>query len=110
MKHVLRSTPAFIPAQAGIDVSVKDLFAFEERHPGSRRLADTRARMQAILAVTVPFFALILLGCLAARQRALPEAPIPGLNAYVLFFALPCMLFRFGASMPFARLIASAFR
>src|SRR5206468_12463197 len=35
----------------------------------------------------------------------LPDGAIPGLNAYVLFFALPCMLFRFGSSQPFARLI-----
>ncbi|MBC7956352.1 MAG: AEC family transporter [Cytophagales bacterium] len=61
--------------------------------------------MQAILAVTVPFFALVLCGYLAAQRRVLPEAAIPGLNAFVLFFALPCMLFRFGASMPFAQLI-----
>jgi len=61
--------------------------------------------MQAILAVTIPFFALVLCGYLAAQRRVLPEAAIPGLNAYVLFFALPCMLFRFGASMPFAQLI-----
>src|SRR3954454_1282489 len=60
--------------------------------------------MQAIFAVTVPFFALVLLGWLAARSHALPETAIPGLNAYVLFFALPCMLFRFGASLPLARL------
>jgi len=60
--------------------------------------------MQAILAVTVPFFALVLLGWLAARAGPLPESAIPGLNAYVLFFALPCMLFRFGASLPLARL------
>ncbi len=64
--------------------------------------------MQAILAVTIPFFALILLGYWAARQGALPEAAIPGLNAYVLFFALPCMLFQFGSSMPFSRLIDPA--
>ena len=64
--------------------------------------------MQAILAVTVPFFALVLCGYLAARRRVLPEAAIPGLNAYVLFFALPCLLFRFGASMPFAQLIDPA--
>jgi malonate transporter len=64
--------------------------------------------MQAILAVTIPFFALVLCGFLAARQRVLPEAAIPGLNAFVLFFALPCMLFRFGASMPFAQLINPA--
>ena len=60
--------------------------------------------MQPILAVTVPFFALVLLGWLAARTGPLPESAIPGLNAYVLFFALPCLLFRFGASMPLARL------
>ena len=61
--------------------------------------------MQAILTVTIPFFALVLLGFLAAQRRLLPESAIPGLNAYVLYFALPCMLFRFGASMPFAQLI-----
>lgn len=61
--------------------------------------------MQAILAVTIPFFALVLCGYLAAQRKVLPEAAIPGLNAFVLFFALPCMLFRFGASMPFAQLI-----
>jgi len=64
--------------------------------------------MQAILAVTIPFFALVLCGYLAAQRRVLPEAAIPGLNAFVLFFALPCMLFRFGASMPFAQLINPA--
>jgi len=51
------------------------------------------APMQAILAVTVPFFALVLLGYLAAQREVLPESAIPGLNAYVLFFALPWMLF-----------------
>jgi malonate transporter len=60
--------------------------------------------MQAIFAVTGPFFALVLLGWLAARTYALPESAIPGLNLYVLFFALPCMLFRFGSSLPLARL------
>ena len=61
--------------------------------------------MQAILAVTVPFFALVLCGYLAARQRVLPEAAIPGLNAFVLYFALPCMLFRFGVSTPLGELL-----
>ena len=61
--------------------------------------------MQSILAVTVPFFALVLCGYLATRRGLLPEAAIPGLNAYVLFFALPCLLFKFGSSMPFSRLI-----
>jgi malonate transporter len=61
--------------------------------------------MQAILAVTVPFFALVLCGFLAARHRVLPEAAIPGLNAFVLYFALPCMLFRFGTNTPLAQLL-----
>ena len=61
--------------------------------------------MQAIFNVTLPFFALVLCGYLAARARVLPEAAIPGLNAYVLFFALPCMLFRFGAGTPIAELL-----
>ena len=56
--------------------------------------------MQAILAVTVPFFALVLAGYLAARRHVLPESAIPGLNAFVLYFALPCLLFRFGARTP----------
>jgi predicted permease len=56
--------------------------------------------MSAVLAVTVPFFALVLAGYLAAQRRVLPEAAIPGLNAFVLYFALPAMLFRFGAETP----------
>jgi predicted permease len=56
--------------------------------------------MQAVLAVTAPFFALVLCGYLAARQRVLPESAIGGLNSFVLYFALPCMLFRFGAGTP----------
>jgi hypothetical protein len=61
--------------------------------------------MQAILAVTVPFFALVLCGYLAGRARLLPEEAIPGLNIFVLYFALPCMLFRFGASLPVAQIV-----
>lgn len=61
--------------------------------------------MQAILAVTVPFFALVLCGYLAARQRVLPESAIPGLNAFVLYFALPCLLFRFGMNTALGQLL-----
>jgi predicted permease len=61
--------------------------------------------MLAILAVTFPFFALVLCGYLAVRRALLPQAAIPGLNSFVLYFALPCMLFRFGAATPLARLL-----
>ena len=58
-----------------------------------------------ILRVTFPFFALVLCGYLAARRGLLPLAAIPGLNTFVLFFALPCMLFRFGSGTPIAQLL-----
>jgi malonate transporter and related proteins len=58
--------------------------------------------MTAVLAVTVPFFALVLAGYVAGWRHVLPESAIPGLNAFVLYFALPCMLFRFGLNTPLA--------
>ena len=61
--------------------------------------------MLEVLRVTFPFFALVLCGYLAARKGLLPLEAIPGLNGFVLFFALPCMLFRFGASTPIAQLL-----
>lgn len=56
--------------------------------------------MLAILNVTTPFFALVLCGFLAARFRMLPDNAVPALNTFVLYFALPCMLFRFAAGTP----------
>ena len=61
--------------------------------------------MLEILRVTFPFFALVLCGYGAARLKFLPLEAIPGLNGFVLFFALPCMLFRFGADTPIAQLL-----
>jgi predicted permease len=58
-----------------------------------------------IFFITFPFFALVLCGYAAARRRLLPLDAIPGLNGFVLFFALPCMLYRFGASTPIAQLL-----
>jgi predicted permease len=61
--------------------------------------------MLQILAVTLPFFALVAAGYVAARRQVLPIDAIPGLNVFVLFFALPCMLYRFGARTPIAQLL-----
>ena len=63
--------------------------------------------MLSILLVTFPFFALVLCGYIAARRALLPQAAIPGLNTFVLYFALPCMLYRFGSSTPIAQLLDS---
>lgn len=62
-------------------------------------------RVLNILLVTFPFFALVLAGYVAAYRRWLPLEAIPGLNGFVLYFALPCLLFRFGASTPIVQLL-----
>jgi malonate transporter len=59
----------------------------------------------SILLVTFPFFALVLAGYVAARRRMLALEAIPGLNGFVLYFALPCMLYRFGANTPIDQLL-----
>ena len=64
--------------------------------------------MLSVLLITFPFFALVLCGYLAARRGVLPQPAIPGLNAFVLYFALPCMLLRFGARLPVAELLDPA--
>jgi len=58
-----------------------------------------------VFLVTFPFFALIAAGYAAARRRVLPLEAIPGLNIFVLYFALPCMLYRFGAGTPIGQLL-----
>jgi malonate transporter and related proteins len=61
-----------------------------------------------ILLVTFPFFALVLAGYVATRRGMLPIAAIPGLNSFVLFFALPAMLYRFGSTTPIGQLLDGA--
>ena len=61
--------------------------------------------MLSILLITFPFFALVLCGYVATRGALLPQMAIPGLNSFVLYFALPCMLYRFGAGTPIAQLL-----
>ena len=65
----------------------------------------TLEAMLAVFQVTFPFFALVLAGFVAARRGMLPLESIGGLNSFVLFFALPCMLFRFGMNTPIAKLL-----
>ena len=63
-----------------------------------------RLPVLAIFNVTVPFFALVLCGYLAARGRRLPLAAVGPLNSFVLYFALPALLFRFVANSPFRQI------
>lgn len=61
--------------------------------------------MLQVLSVTFPFFALVLIGWAVARRGAMPLEAIGGLNVFVLFYALPCMLYRFAAGTPIVRLL-----
>ena len=61
--------------------------------------------MLAIFATTFPFFALVLCGYIAVRRQLLPQLAIPGMNGFVLYFALPCLLYRFGSTTPIRQLL-----
>ena len=56
--------------------------------------------MQNVLSVILPFFALVLTGYGAGRWRVLDEAGINGVNRFVFYFALPCLLFVKMAATP----------
>lgn len=60
--------------------------------------------MRAILEVTFPFFALIAAGYLCVWRTWTPVSAVRALNQFVLFVALPCMLFKFGAGLELATL------
>jgi len=57
--------------------------------------------VRTILGVTLPFFALVLFGYIAARRRWVPTEAVPAFNGFLLFFAVPAMLFRFASNTPF---------
>lgn len=59
----------------------------------------------ATVAVVIPFFTVIALGFLAACTRILPADAVAGLNVFVLYFALPPMLFRLSAATPVSQLL-----
>ena len=54
--------------------------------------------MWALFLQFSPFFALVALGWAGTRGGLVPRAGIPALNVFVLYFGLPAMLFKLGAS------------
>lgn len=53
--------------------------------------------MGSLLSLLLPFFALVLIGWVAARKGLLPVEGIGALMVFVLYFALSALLFRLGA-------------
>ncbi|MBT4931914.1 MAG: AEC family transporter [Rhodospirillaceae bacterium] len=65
--------------------------------------------MQNIITITLPFFALIGCGYLAGRKGLLGDEGIKGLNAFVFYFALPCLIFSSLAEKPLADIVNPGF-
>ena len=60
--------------------------------------------MLAIFLQTLPFFALIGIGFVAARTDFIPQEARPYLTTFVFYFALSTMLFRFASSLSVAEI------
>lgn len=65
--------------------------------------------MADILNVALPFFGLILLGALAPRLWRLDESGLAWLNVFVIYFALPALIFLVVAATPLERLVNPSF-
>src|SRR3954463_13700267 len=65
--------------------------------------------MQAIATITVPFFAIIFFGYLAARLRWVPQEAVPAFNGFLLYFAVPALLFRLVAEMSVVNVAQSGY-
>ena len=61
--------------------------------------------MIEVLFKTLPFFAIVGLGYVAARTNFFSEAATAYLTKFVFYFALPAMIIRFSANLSFAELI-----
>lgn len=80
-------------------------FAFSAAAPCWLPPAGDNSAVLSIFVITFPFFALVACGFAATWRGMLPTSAISGLNSFVLYFALPCLLFRFGAQTPLAQLL-----
>jgi malonate transporter and related proteins len=56
--------------------------------------------MFTVFEVTLPVFALVFCGWIAAHRRMMSDEAVSGINAFVFWFALPAMLFRAVLSHP----------
>jgi len=65
--------------------------------------------MQAVLSITLPFFALIGCGYIAGRRKFFGDDGIRGLNGFVFYFALPALIFRSLATRPIADIVSPEF-
>ncbi|MCG8509556.1 MAG: AEC family transporter, partial [Rhodospirillales bacterium] len=65
--------------------------------------------MFATIAVTLPFFAVVGLGFLAAARGLLDDKAVGSLNVFVFYFAMPALVFLKLAQSPLESLLHPAF-
>ena len=65
--------------------------------------------VNSIITITLPFFALIGCGYVAGRKGLLGDEGIKGLNAFVFYFALPCLIFGSLAAKPLSDIVNPEF-
>jgi predicted permease len=65
--------------------------------------------VNTISTIIVPFFALILFGYVAARMNWVPPAAVPAFNGFLLYFAVPALLFRFASTAAFGDIMNGRF-
>ena len=65
--------------------------------------------MLAVFTQIFPFFALVALGYIAARSKFFSEVATGNITAFVFYFALPAMLFRFAADLKISEVIDPSF-
>jgi malonate transporter len=65
--------------------------------------------MNTISTIIVPFYALILFGYVAARMNWVPAAAVPAFNGFLLYFAVPALLFRFASTAAFSHIMNGRF-
>lgn len=61
--------------------------------------------MTEIINLALPFFALILLGVIAARRWEVGEQGLAWLNIFLVYFALPSLIFLVVSAAPFEQLV-----
>jgi malonate transporter and related proteins len=61
--------------------------------------------MSEIVSLAFPFFALILLGVIAARHWQLGEQGLAWLNIFLVYLALPALIFLVVSAAPFSQLV-----
>lgn len=61
--------------------------------------------MLAVLSITAPIFILIAIGYIAVKSGLIPQEASPGLGRFVLYFALPSLMFSTVSRMDFGAVV-----